>query len=494
VRLTLRRRLTLSSALIVGATLVLGSLAAYVAVRATLRDQVDDQLRAQARLALRAAIAGPGPGRPFDVPAPGLGEGGPGGYVQAIDSDGSVLTLRGWDADVGVPVTGADLEVARGERGVLLEDRDADGEHLRVLTVPLAGGAMQVARSLGAVDAALGSLRWALLVLAGGGTLLAALLTRLFAGRVVAPIAEVTAAAGHIEQTGDLGRRLETAGDDEVGQMAQRFNAMLDALAGSNAALAASLERQRRLVADASHELRTPVTSLRTNLEVLRDAAAELPEADRRALLADLSAQAAELGVLVGDLMELSREGDAAAAAGLEEVRLDEVVEEALERARRHHPGATFAAELRPCVVRAAPDRLGRAVNNLLDNAATHGGGRVEVGVADGVLRVRDHGPGIPPAELPRIFDRFWRGAGARERPGSGLGLAIVEQVASASGGSAEALPAPGGGAELVLRLPAAGVEGGGGEPAGGGEAAAPREPAAAGEPEPPAPGSLWSR
>jgi two-component system sensor histidine kinase MprB len=133
-------------------------------------------------------------------------------------------------------------------------------------------------------------------------------------------------------------------------------------------------------------------------------------------------------------------------------------------------------------------------VNNLLDNAATHGGGRVEVGVADGVLRVRDHGQGIPPAELPRIFDRFWRGAGARERPGSGLGLAIVEQVASASGGSAEARPAPGGGAELVLRLPAAGVEGAGGEPAGGGEPAAPREPAAAGEPEPPAPGSLWSR
>ena len=101
--------------------------------------------------------------------------------------------------------------------------------------------------------------------------------------------------------------------------MAERFNAMLDALARSNGALSASLERQRRLVADASHELRTPVTSLRTNLEVLRASAAELPEADRRALLDDLEAQAEELGVLVGDLMELAREGDAAASAAAQD-------------------------------------------------------------------------------------------------------------------------------------------------------------------------------
>src|SRR4051812_44780203 len=112
--------------------------------------------------------------------------------------------------------------------------------------------------------------------------------------------------------------------------------------------------------------------------------------------------------------MELAREGDAAAAAAVEDVRLDEAVAEALGRACRHHPPATFGAELEPSVVRAAPDRLGRAVNNLVDNAATHGGGRVEVVVRDAAVTVRDHGPGIPADELERVFDRFWRGSSAR--------------------------------------------------------------------------------
>ena len=104
--------------------------------------------------------------------------------------------------------------------------------------------------------------------------------------------------------------------------------------------------------------------------------------------------------------------------------------------------------------MRAAPERLGRAVNNLLDNAATHGGGEVEVDVRGGEVRVRDHGPGVPPDELPFVFDRFWRGARSRGRAGTGLGLAIVEQVAVAAGGSAEARGAEGGGLEVVLRLP----------------------------------------
>jgi two-component system sensor histidine kinase MprB len=459
VRLSLRRRITLSSAVIVAATLLLASLVAYVAVRAALRDQVDGQLRSQVRAVERVGrhVGDFGGMGGVPLPAPPPREGGPGGYVQAVSPVGVVIRLgnRDGDGDEGlIPVDNADREVAQGARGPLLSDRTTNDVHLRVLTVPLpGGGAIQVARPLSSVDAVLSSLRWVLALLVVGGTLLAAALTRLSARRVVAPIAEVTEAAGHIEETGDLGRRLSVGGDDEVSAMARRFNAMLDALAGSNAALAASLDRQRRLVADASHELRTPVTSLRTNLEVLREAAGALPEQDRRALLEDLSAQAEELGTLVGDLMELSREGDAAAAARVEDVRLDEVVAEAIDRARRHHPQATWRVDSEPALVRAAPERLGRAVNNLLDNAATHGGGDVEVVVRGGELRVRDHGPGVPAAEMPRVFDRFWRGTGSRERAGAGLGLAIVEQVAVAAGGRVEARDAPGGGAEFVLSL-----------------------------------------
>jgi HAMP domain-containing protein len=234
--------------------------------------------------------------------------------------------------------------------------------------VPLAGGgAVQFARSLQSTDSVLARLRWVLLALVLGGVALAAALGRLAARHLVAPVARVTEAARHIAQTEDLGRRIEVTSQDEVGELAARFNAMLDTLEGSIAA-------QRRLVADASHELRTPVTSLRTNIEVLAET--ELEPAERAQVIADVQAQAEELGALVGDLIELAR-GDEVAPVR-EDVRLDALVAEAIERARRHAPGVEFVASLSPAVVEGVPDRLARAVNNLLDNAARHGD-RVEV-------------------------------------------------------------------------------------------------------------------
>jgi two-component system sensor histidine kinase MprB len=214
------------------------------------------------------------------------------------------------------------------------------------------------------------------------------------------------------------------------------------------ARLQTSQAQQRQLVADASHELRTPVTSLRTNVEVLRDAPA-MGDDDRRALLDDVVEQAEELGNLVSDLIALARDGEAPPAT--EDVRLDELVAEAVVRARRHAPAVAFTLRAEPCVVIAAPDRIGRAVNNLLDNAAQHAD-RVEVTVsAEGVVAVRDDGPGVPPEDVPLIFDRFYRGATARGRSGSGLGLAIVRQAAEAHGGSVSAANAAGGGAVVTV-------------------------------------------
>jgi len=336
----------------------------------------------------------------------------------------------------------------------VLSDRDGGGVHLRVITVPVPGaGAVDFARSLNGVDGVLGRLRWVLLVLCVAGTALAAAVSRVFARRVMAPVADLTAAADHIEATGDLQRRIEGAGEDELGRLARRFNAMLDRLGASQTALSASLESQRRLIADASHELRTPVTSLRTNAEVLRDAP-DLTDAERDALLVDVVAQAEELGDLVSDIIVLARDGDA--AAPVEEIRLDGLVLEAVDRAHLHAPGVVFETRVAPCVVEAAPDRLGRAVNNLLDNAAKHSppGGVVEVAVVGGEVTVRDHGTGVPAADAPHVFDRFYRGAAARDRPGSGLGLAIVRQVAEAHGGTVAVEDAPGGGALFRLTLP----------------------------------------
>jgi two-component system sensor histidine kinase MprB len=228
-------------------------------------------------------------------------------------------------------------------------------------------------------------------------------------------------------------------------RVAGRFAALLERVEAAQAA-------QRALVADASHELRTPVTALRTNAELLR----EDPGGDHRAVLDDVVEQTEELAALVTDLIELAR-GDEPADE-LQDVRLDALVGESLERARRHAPGVAFAVSLEPVAVDGVPERLGRAVNNLLDNAAKFSpdGGTVEVMMRGGELTVRDHGPGVPEAELPHIFDRFYRGAGAREHAGSGLGLAIVRQVAERHGGRVRASAAPSGGLSVTLTLPGA--------------------------------------
>ena len=434
--MTLRRRLTLMSALAVGVTVALASLVCYLAMRSELRAQVDRRLRSQGELVQRIGAV-----RGGTLPAPPRRAGGPAEFSQVVGPDGGVRERFG---GLAIAVARGDRAVAGGEGRPFLSDRTADGVHVRVITVPIEGpGAVQLGRSLESVDAALGRLRIVLALLVVAGTAFAAAMTRLFARPVIRPISELTRAAEHIEATGDLGRRIGARGEDEVGRMAQRFDAMLDRVQASQTA-------QRRLVADASHELRTPVTSLRTNMEVLL-AGAELEEGERRALLRDMVGQSEELSGLVGDLIELARgdEGD----PPIEDVALHELVAEAVARAGRHAAAVRFRTDLEPFVIAGVPDRLGRAVNNVLDNAAAHSppGGVVEVRLRDGVLEVRDHGPGAPEDELGQLFDRFFRGANGRRQQGSGLGLAIVRQVADAHGATVGAANAPGGG--LVVRL-----------------------------------------
>ena len=438
----LRRRMAVATALAVGVAVVLVAAVAYAVVRGELRGQIDRQLREQARLVqrvegrLRPELAGRlralgGPPRGF--PAPPERRGGSAEYVQFVPARG-----EGASEEVAA--------VAAGRDGEFLADGEVKGERVRVLTAPLElGGAIQLGRSLESTDDVLARLRWVLLALVLGGIALAAALGRLAARHLVAPVVRVTEAARHIEQTEDLGRRIEVTSQDEVGELAARFNAMLDTLEGS-------IATQRQLVADASHELRTPVTSLRTNIEVLAEN--RLDGAERARLVADVQAQAEELSALVADLIELAR-GDQPSPAR-EDVRLDALVAEAVERARRHAPGVTFEAELEPVVIEGVPDRLARAVNNLLDNAACRGR-TVTVFCDSSGVRVGDDGGGIAEADLPHIFDRFYRGADARGRPGTGLGLAIVRQVAEQHGGSVRAANA-GGGALFALSLPGTNV------------------------------------
>jgi two-component system, OmpR family, sensor histidine kinase MprB len=451
-----RRRLALAAAAAVAIAVLLASVAAYVLVRGQLRGEIDDSLGRRADgLAEIAPVMPHGRFIPERrIPPPGLEVGGPVPFVQLLGENGRVLT-RGPDG-VELPVEAPDLRLARGQEGAGLRDADVAGEHVRMLTVSLTGGgAVMLARSLDEVDQVLADLRLIL-----GGVLLlgigfALVLGRFVARTALAPVERLTEASEHVAATQDLSRRIEAgSGDDELGRLAGSFNTMLDALEGAMAALDSSLHAQRQLVADASHELRTPLTSLRTNIEVLREPDG-LTARQRRELLDDVATQLDELGGLVGDLIEIARGEDRGLEA--QDVRLDELVAEVVDRRRRYSRDLRFEARLEPTVVEGAPERLERAVANLLDNAAKFSppGSAVQVVLEGGELSVRDHGPGIDPADLPHVFDRFYRSAAARAVPGSGLGLAIVRQTAEAHGGRVSVEPAEGGGTVFRLVLPA---------------------------------------
>ena len=284
------------------------------------------------------------------------------------------------------------------------------------------------------------------LLLAGGGVVaLAAVLAFLLAETILRPVNRATALAERIAADGALtSERMPELRRDELGRLARSFNRMLDALR-------ASVSAQRQLVADASHELRTPLTSALTNLEVLSEE--DVPAVERRSLVAKAADQLRELSVVVGDLIELARgNGRPAETAPVE---LDDLVARVAERSRALRQDVAFEVACEPTSVLGDAVALERAVANLLDNAAKWSppGGVVRVRVARGDVVVEDEGPGIAAADLPHVFDRFYRAPAARALPGSGLGLAIVRQVAEAHGGSVSAEPGAHG-ARLRLALP----------------------------------------
>jgi two-component system sensor histidine kinase MprB len=239
---------------------------------------------------------------------------------------------------------------------------------------------------------------------------------------------------------------------DELGRLATSINAML-------AALDTSREQQRELVRDASHELQTPLTSLRTNVEVLARRQ-DMSDADRTALLADVSQQVAELTVLMQDLVELARDPDMQTEETAE-IDLDRLVGDAVARARLRAPDLAIDLDLEPTRVEGRRHQLERAIVNVLDNACkwSPAGERVEVRLRNGTITVRDHGPGIDPDDLPRVFDRFYRAPTARSLPGSGLGLAIARRVIEAHEGSVVVDAAPGGGTIASIHIPTAGID-----------------------------------
>ncbi|MGI5409530.1 HAMP domain-containing sensor histidine kinase [Streptomyces chartreusis] len=384
-------------------------------------------------------------------------------YVQAIKEKGDPCVDQ--NSPGTIEVTGADQDVikaANGSEGYFRNGTDDDGNAVRVLTRYLGvdqndgkGVALQLAVPLKGTESTLNDLALILLLVSGVGVLGAGAAGLAVARAGLRPVDKLTEAVEHVARTEDLNIRIpvEDEAEDEVARLSRSFNSMTSALASSR-------ELQQQLIADAGHELRTPLTSLRTNIELLtrsEETGRPIPEADRKALLASVKAQMTELAALIGDLQELSR-SEGQRGERVQVISLEDTVEAALRRARLRGPELTITADIQPWYVRAEPAALERAVVNILDNAVKFSpeAGTIEVGLHDGVLTVRDHGPGIPAEELPYVFDRFWRSPSARALPGSGLGLSIVARTVEQAGGQVTLSHADGGGTVATVRLPGA--------------------------------------
>jgi two-component system, OmpR family, sensor histidine kinase MprB len=446
---TLRARIAAAAGLAVALAVIAAAVAVYLGVRGQLRGEVDESLRERADMIVRffdrrGPGLGPGaPGEPRGLPPPRPEPfGGAEGAVQILLPNGRALSRPG--ATARLPVEERAREIAAAGSGSYLTDMDEDYfVHLRVLTQGLpGGGAVQVARPLTEIDRQLERVLIVLVFVGAGGVAVGAGLGALVARTALAPIERFTRRTEQLAADPDPSERMDAVGRDELARLARSFNATLDALERS-------VEAQRQLVADASHELRTPIASLRANIQTLRDAE-RLPARERAALQADIVEELDELTALVADVVELAR--GAPPGELTDEVRLDQIVDAVVERARaRAGEGVSFRVQTEPTVVRGDPRRIHRAVSNLVDNAVKWSppGGAVELELSGGALTVRDYGPGFDDGDLAHVFERFYRADSARGLPGSGLGLAIVRQAAEAHGGSVEAANAPGAGALL---------------------------------------------
>jgi len=443
---TIRRRLALVSALAVAVAVVAVAGASYLVARQELLAEIDASLVERMEIVARASGDLRPTFRERIVPRPFFGppEGRPSFdtlFYQLTLPDGSTIVPP--DQTLNLPPPGP------VGREPTIADLRIDGIHVRMVSADIpALGTVQIARPLDEVDATLAGLG---LVLAGVGILgtIGAGLVGLWVARsTLRPIDELTDAAEHVAATQDLDARIDVDRGDELGRLARAFDTML-------AALESSREQQRRLVRDAGHELKTPLTALRANIELLAKAE-DLPAAERAALVASLEAEVVELTDLVGEVVDVA--SDRYADEPIERIDLGELATDAAERWSRRTGRSISVRTDAAGVVEGRAAALRRALDNLLDNADKWSPPEAPIVIDIGGARVTviDRGPGIAPEDQDRVFDRFYRSADARRLPGSGLGLSIVRQIAEDHGGSVFAEAASDGGAAVGFDLGAA--------------------------------------
>jgi two-component system sensor histidine kinase MprB len=451
---SLRRRIAGAAALAVAAAAIAVALIGYFSTRSHLISEVQSELRGRAGQFLEPhhhgggglgggppgglEQSGEGPG--FATPGPPPLGGAP-GYFQAVLPSGTIA--HGGQ----LPVTQQVLRLGRQRSGSFFSDAHVQGTHVEIYNAWDAddGWVVQVALPLTSVDSVLDGLLLPYGLLIAAGVLLAVIFGLVISRSALRPIDRFVRQTEDVTSSLDRPVRLDEVGPEELRRLAASFNATLDALERS-------IEAQRHLVADASHELRTPIAALRSNIQIFLESD-RLPPGERVDLQESILAELDELTQIVADVLALAR--GAAPTDRDDSIELDTIIREAVERTRRRAPGLRFELALEPTVIAGDPDRVARAVTNLIDNARKWSppDGEVEIGLRDGVLSIRDHGPGFEEGDLPHVFDRFYRADKARRMPGSGLGLAIVKQAVESRGGSAVAANAEGGGAIVTVRF-----------------------------------------
>ncbi|MFN0070389.1 MAG: sensor histidine kinase [Chloroflexota bacterium] len=473
--LSVRMRLTLWYSGVLFISLVSFAAVVYTTLSRTLEREVDDGLVDQARDVVSNMVV-------FQASSDGAWQavlphldvfGAPSLFVQMISAAGEVTTRSLNLSEAELPVGTATLETMNTGQAIF-ETVSVEGRTLRIYGIPLYVqgrpiAVLQVGRSLAPIEEALGNLQSTLLIVAAASLGLAGLAGWMLGGAALRPLDRLSSAAAAIGESQDFNRRVEHSGArDQIGRLAETFNQMLERLQdaysrleSANRGLGAALDAQRRFIADASHELRTPLTAIRGNVGLLQRVT-DLSPRDREETLGDLSSEVERMSRLVNDLLLLAR-ADAGAHLQLGPVDLVPVLRSAVREARFLSDGVAVRLEDVPgeVWVNGDPDRLTQILLILLDNAVkyTPGGGQVMVSASlDGErvrVAVRDTGVGISTDELPRVFDRFFRGDRARPTDGAGLGLSIARWIADEHRGTIRIQSTPNNGTAATLTLTA---------------------------------------
>jgi len=452
---TLRWRIASILAVVALSVGAFATVASYLSTASQLRSGIDDTLRSRAAAVngVGGDIGGHGGGRDRGRGPDGGGGDGcpvPGAFVpataaQLVSTTATVTSCI--DGAPSLPFDGQDRSLPEGS--VRMRTVSIDGAPYRLLsTAWQAGGTLQMARSLTESDALLGRLRLRLAALVALATAVAAGLGWAVATRLARPIVRLRDAAHRIATTLDLSTPIDVSASGEVGSLASSFTTMV-------AAVGRSREQQRRLVSDASHEMRTPLTGLRSNVELLGQIE-RLPAEERREVIADVLEDVDELSSLVSELVDLA--SDLAAAEPMEDIRLGDLARTVAGRNLRRAERVVTVDDEAGASMIGRPRQLERAISNLVDNSVKYSepGTPIDITIEGTTVTVGDRGRGIPDADLGHIFDRFYRAVDVRTQPGSGLGLSIVEEIVRSHGGRVFVRNRKGGGVEIGFALDSA--------------------------------------